>query len=57
MQAAQSEISHYPEADFIIINDNFNTALQEFKAIVSSQRCLGLKQQLRHADLLTDLLR
>ena len=57
MAEAQSEISHYGEADFLIINDDFNQALTELKAIVAANRLDILKQQQRHETLLTDLLR
>ena len=56
MDEAQSEISHYPESDYLIVNDNFNTALEELKAIVTSQRCKTSLQQQNHLDLLKELL-
>jgi guanylate kinase len=57
MAQAQSEISHYPEAEYLVINDDFETALSELKAIVSANRCLNSKQQIRHESLLKDLMR
>ncbi len=36
MTAAQSEISHYRDFDYIVINDDFETALSELKAIVTA---------------------
>jgi guanylate kinase len=57
MAEAQSEISHYVDADFLVINDSFDTALSELKAIVTAQRCTIAKQQVRQQSLLEDLLR
>ncbi|NRB37288.1 MAG: guanylate kinase [Pseudomonadales bacterium] len=56
MDEAQAEISHYPEADFLVINDDFDTALMELIAIIQSQRCLNTLQQQKHQGLLSDLL-
>jgi guanylate kinase len=56
MQEAQNEMSHYLEGHYIIINDDFNRALEDFKAIILSQRTLIHNQQDRHADLLASLL-
>ncbi len=38
MQDAKREISHYDEYDYLIINDDFDTALDELKALVRAQR-------------------
>lgn len=57
MQQAQNEISHYIEADYLIINDDFEQALAQLKAIISSQRCTTAQQQQRHLATLQDLLR
>ena len=56
MAEAESESSHYCETDYLIINDNFDAALQDFRAIVFAQRLQLRSQQIRHADLLKDLL-
>lgn len=56
MAEAKSEMSHYVEADYLIINDDFTTALTQFQHLITGQR-LGLKrQQLQHQELLTELL-
>lgn len=34
MQEARNEMSHYPEFDYLIINDDFQTALVELKSII-----------------------
>jgi guanylate kinase len=56
MQAAVAEMSHYPEADYLIVNDDFEVALLDLQSIVRSAR-LGLdRQQQLHAGLLSELL-
>ncbi len=56
MAEAMSEMSHYVEADFLIINDNFDNALAELKAVLLSQRVSIGKQQIRNQELLRKLL-
>ncbi|MDG1496286.1 MAG: guanylate kinase [Porticoccaceae bacterium] len=52
--AATEEMSHYIEADFMVVNDNFDTALQQMISIVSAQHCrLPVSGQ---EDLVADLL-
>jgi len=38
MSAARNEISHYLEYDYLVVNDDFDQALQELKSIVQSNR-------------------
>ncbi len=56
MAAAISEMSHYAEADYLVVNDQFDTALQELRAVLVSWRLQTTKQQLRQAQRLTELL-
>jgi len=56
MQGAVSESTHYGEYDYLIINDDFPTALDELMAIVRAQRLRQSVQAHRHADLLASLL-
>ncbi len=56
MQAAVDEMSHFPEAEFLVINDDFDTALNDLKAVVRSQRLSLPSQQIRHQALLAELL-
>ena len=37
--AATEEMSHYIEADFVVVNDDFEVALNQLMAIVSAQHC------------------
>lgn len=56
MQLARNEISHYGEADYLVINNDFAAALDDLRAIVRAAR-LEREQQLRNnASLLKDLL-
>lgn len=56
MAQAREEISHYPEADYLIVNDNFDKALAELTAIIQAQP-LRQEHQLDTLDsLLTSLL-
>lgn len=56
MQEAISEMSHYVEASFVIINDDFDVALKDFQAILLATRLTLENQQQRHGPLLTSLL-
>ncbi len=56
MRDAVSEMSHYAEFDYLVINDDFDTALEELRAIVTCHRLATPRQQARHADLLARLL-
>jgi len=49
------EMQQYHRADYLIINDNFDEALAELKAVVLSHRVLKSRQALRHAGLITSL--
>lgn len=52
--AATEEMSHYIEADFMVVNDDFEVALNQLIAIVSAQHCrLPVSGQ---ENLLSDLL-
>ncbi|QWF70828.1 guanylate kinase [Methylomonas paludis] len=56
MQAAVAEMSHYPEFDYLLVNDDFNTALQQLKCIISANRLLQTRQQQELLALLQDLV-
>jgi guanylate kinase len=38
MQQAKSELSHYPEYDYLVFNDNFEVALEDLKSIFTANR-------------------
>ncbi|ATR85377.1 guanylate kinase [Pseudomonas sp. FFUP_PS_473] len=56
MREAVSEMSHYNEYDFVIINDDFAVALEDLKAIFRANRLQQKSQQQRHSELLKQLL-
>ncbi|WP_027966376.1 guanylate kinase [Halomonas halocynthiae] len=56
MQEAISEMSHYNEYDYLVINDDFTTALNELHALVIARRQQRDRMQDRHAPLLAALL-
>lgn len=53
---AQQEMSHYAEFDYLVINDDFATALADLRSIVISQRLRCRQQQQRYAVLIEELL-
>ncbi|SDJ43360.1 guanylate kinase [Pseudomonas indica] len=56
MREAVNEMSHYVEYDYLVINDDFATALDDLKAIFRANQLQQGSQQQRHADLLSQLL-
>ena len=56
MQKAQEEISHFDEYDYLVVNDEFQVALEDLAAIIGSQRLLLQQQRQRHRGLLQELL-
>ncbi|HDZ34157.1 MAG TPA: guanylate kinase [Pseudoalteromonas sp.] len=57
MAKAQSETSHYNEYDFVIVNDDFESALADIETIVMAQRLTLKTQEDRHQALLNSLLK
>ncbi|MCG7496802.1 guanylate kinase [Vibrio sp. Of7-15] len=56
MDEARSEISHYNEYDYVIVNDDFDAALMDFKAIIRAERLNQDKQSSKHSSMLAALL-
>ena len=56
MGAARSEISHWEEADYLITNDDFDTALTELRAVVHSLRLRTSQQRIVLDELINSLL-
>ena len=63
MLDAENQMSHYNEFDYLVINDNFNSALTDLKLIISSSKnltkCAHLsleEQSIRHKKLLKKLI-
>ena len=57
MREAVSEMSHYGEFDYIVINDDFDEATEQLASIFVCNRMLLDNQQRRNAELLADLLK
>jgi len=57
MAEADSEMSHYDKADFLIINDDFEQSIEELSHILLSQSLSMQRQKLRHHSLLCELIR
>lgn len=53
---AISDMSHYSEFDYVVINDDFDTALMETQSIILSFRAKTPRQQANNLDLLNELL-
>lgn len=56
MREAVSEMSHYAEFDYLIINDVFDQAKDNLAAIIIGNRMLLEFQQQQHKELLTEIL-
>lgn len=56
MQQAISEMSHWHEYDYVIINAEFSAALAELKAIFIAKRLELSQQRQRQAALIADLV-
>jgi guanylate kinase len=53
---AREEMSHYDEFDYVIINEHFDAAVSELRAIFQAQRLKCDVQKQRHAELIKTLL-
>ena len=56
MRDAVNEISHYAEFDYLIVNDDFDRALQEMTSVVTARRLRAVARKQALKDLLRDLL-
>ncbi|MCF6345952.1 MAG: guanylate kinase [Thiomicrorhabdus sp.] len=56
MADAQSEISHYHEFDYIVINNVFDIALHELHSIFSAGRLTQANQYKKHSSLIQSLI-
>lgn len=52
MQKAKDEISHYAEYDYVILNQDFNTATHELAAIVTASRLTLVAQERRYQGVI-----
>jgi len=56
LRDAVSDMSHYAEFEFVVVNDDFETALLDLQALVAAQKLRLSASQHRLAPLLADLL-
>ncbi|SHN22926.1 guanylate kinase [Pseudomonas asturiensis] len=56
MREAVSEMSHYVEYEYIVVNDNFDSALADLKAIFRANRLTQQHQQEQYSELFQQLL-
>ena len=57
LAAARDDLSHLIEFDYVIINDQFETAVAELAAIVRAQRLKREAQMKRHESLIENLMK
>jgi len=56
LDAAREEMSHYTEFDYVIVNEHFETAVDEMCAIFTASRLRREAQVARHSRLIMQLL-
>lgn len=56
LEEARGEMSHFHEADYLVINDNFQQALSELETIIACQKLTTQRQQGAYRDLIQELL-
>lgn len=56
MAHASDEMSHFDEYDYVIINDDYETALMELRSIIIANRCKKEIQAEKYKGLIKDLL-
>lgn len=56
MQCARDELSHFPEFDYLIVNDDFEQAAAELTSIVIAHRLRMARQAKQQKELLSFLL-
>jgi guanylate kinase len=56
LSEAKAEMSHYLEFDYLVVNDDFEVALSQLKAIFAANRLVISKQEQAQKSLMGDLL-
>lgn len=57
LNAAREDMSHLPEFDYVIINQDFNVALLELTAIIEAARLRTSRVVERHGALISELVK
>ena len=55
MRDADNEMSHYSDAEYLIINDDFDQALFDLESVIHSQTLTLERQKLRHSHLIASI--
>lgn len=56
MNLAKSEMTHYSSYQYLIVNDEFNLALEQVLTVIRSERLKTQRQNAHYADLIARLL-
>lgn len=56
MAKAIAEMTHYPEYDYLVINEDFEIARRDLKAIITAERLKSERQSMRQQQMLSQLL-
>ncbi len=56
MRAAQAEVSHFSEFDYLLVNEDFQRAVEALRLIVRASRLRVVPQRARHDRLIEELL-
>lgn len=56
MADAVNEMSHWDEFDYLVVNDDFDHALEDLRAILLSRRLRREVQRVRHGQVIRELL-
>ena len=55
MRDADNEMSHYSDAEYLIINDDFERALHDLECVIHSQTLTLERQKIRHSTLIKSI--
>ncbi|MES2213108.1 MAG: guanylate kinase [Pseudomonadota bacterium] len=56
LAGAQTEMSHYVEYEYVVVNDKFDEALAQLQAIILAQRCTVLHQQAHWGTIFQEMI-
>ena len=56
LEAARAEMRRVDEFDYVIINNDFAAAVEDFLAVVRAGRLRRAKQRVRHPEIFQNLL-
>jgi guanylate kinase len=55
MRDADNEMSHYSDAEYLLINDDFEQALHDLECVIHSQTLKLERQKLKNRDLIASI--